>query len=55
MASKPSKELPAETETWHVIEGVRLIELLRRANAGENPDLLYIEEYVNADREEVDG
>jgi hypothetical protein len=40
---------------WHVINGETLIGLLRRAHAGEDPDLLYIEEYVNSDRDEVDG
>lgn len=39
---------------WHVISGERLLELLRRAAAGEDPELLYIEEYANADREEVE-
>ena len=42
-------------EVWHVIDSKRLIALLRRAHAGENPDVLYIEEYVNAEREEVAG
>ena len=41
-------------ERWHVISGERLQELLRRAHAGENPDLIYIEEYVNANRESVE-
>jgi hypothetical protein len=42
-------------ECWHVVADDRLMELLRRAHAGEDPDLLYIEEYVNAERETVDG
>lgn len=49
----------AETEPaampWHVIPGERLQELLRRAHAGEDPELLYIEEYVTSDREQVEG
>jgi hypothetical protein len=40
---------------WHVMHSDRLMQLLRRAHAGEDPDLLYIEEYVNAERETVDG
>jgi hypothetical protein len=36
-----------------VISEDALLSLLRRAHAGENPDLLYAEEYVNADRDEV--
>lgn len=39
----------------HVIGGALLVELLHRAHAGENPDLLYIEAYVNADRDEIRG
>jgi len=30
------------------------MELLRRAYGGENPDLIYIEEYVNAEREDIE-
>ena len=47
--------MSSESLGWHVISGERLMELLRRAHDGENPDLIYIEEYVNADREEVEG
>ncbi len=39
---------------WHVISGERLLELLRRASAGEDPDLLYAEEWANADHETVE-
>jgi hypothetical protein len=42
-------------ERWHVVHNERLMQLLRRAHQGEDPDLLYIEEYVNAERETVDG
>ena len=38
---------------WHVISGDTLLDLLRRAAAGEEPDLLYAEEWANADHEEV--
>ncbi len=44
----------ARPRAWHVISDLDLMALLRRAHAGEEPDLLYIEEYVNADREEHD-
>lgn len=36
---------------WWVIPGDVLLALLRRAHAGEDPDLLYAEEYVNCDHE----
>jgi hypothetical protein len=49
----PEKQMEVKSR-WHVIESSRLLELLRRAHAGENPDLLYIEEYVNAERENVE-
>jgi hypothetical protein len=39
---------------WHVISGQDLLAMLRRVAAGEDPDLVYIEEYVNADVEKVD-
>lgn len=38
---------------WHVISGEGLLSMLRRVANGEDPDVVYIEEYVNADREEV--
>lgn len=47
--------LVGDSECWHVIERLRLVELLRRAHEGEDPDLLYIEEYVNAERDEVEA
>ncbi len=42
-------------DTWHVIERKRLMELLRRAHEGEDPDMLYIEEYANAEHEPIPG
>lgn len=33
---------------WHAISGELLLQLLRRAAAGENPDLLYLELVANA-------
>ena len=38
---------------WWVISGEDLLDLLRRANAGEDPDFLYAEEYANAEIEET--
>ena len=34
---------------WWVICGEELLNALRRANAGEDPDLLYTELYANAE------
>lgn len=36
---------------WWVIRGEDLLELLHRAHAGADPDLLYIEEYANSEHE----
>lgn len=35
---------------WHVISGEGLLGLLHRVQDGENPELVYVEEYANADR-----
>ena len=40
---------------WWAIAGAALLDLLRRAHAGENPDLLYAEAYANSDHERVEG
>jgi hypothetical protein len=37
---------------WHVISSDDLLAMLRRVAAGEDADLVYIEEYVNAERED---
>jgi hypothetical protein len=39
---------------WHVISGEDLLAMLRRVQAGEDPDLVYAEEYVNAEHEQVE-
>ena len=39
---------------FHVISGEDLLRMLRRVADGESPDLVYAEEYVNADHERVD-
>lgn len=36
---------------WWVVSGDNLLDMLRRAHAGEDPDLIYAEEYANSDRE----
>lgn len=40
---------------WWALSGDSLLELLRRAHAGEDPDLLYAEEYANSEHEHVEG
>lgn len=39
-------------EGWWVISNEGLLSMLRRAHDGENPDLVYAEEYANAGHEE---
>lgn len=39
---------------WWVIHGESLMDLLRRAHAGEDPDLLYVEEYANCEHHASD-
>lgn len=39
---------------WWSIHGEDLLALLRRAAAGEDPDLLYAEAYANSTTEEVE-
>ncbi len=36
---------------WHVISGEQLLAMLRRVAVGENPDLVYAEEWANAEHE----
>ena len=40
-------------DCWWTIHGPRLVELLRRAHDGEDPDTLYAQEYLSADSEEI--
>ena len=40
---------------WWSISGDDFIEALRRAHAGEDPDLLYAEWYANSEIETVEG
>jgi hypothetical protein len=41
--------------TWWVLEGTALREMLNRAHAGEDPELLFLELYANSEQEDVDG
>ena len=36
---------------WWVLSGDNLLDMLRRAHAGEDPDLIYAEEYANSEHE----
>ena len=38
---------------WHVLSGEHLLALLKRCAAGEDPDMVFMELYVNARREQV--
>ena len=38
---------------WWTISGEALLEMLHRVAEGENPDLVYAEEYVNSERDYV--
>lgn len=40
---------------WNVISEPDFLDALRRCAAGEDPDLVYIEFYVNADVEQIGG
>jgi hypothetical protein len=37
---------------WWCISGEALLDMLRRVQAGEDPDLVYAEEYVNSEIED---
>jgi hypothetical protein len=39
---------------WWAISGDTIIEALRRAHDGENPDLIHAELYANSDSERVE-
>lgn len=40
---------------WWVVSGENLLAMLRRAYDGEDPGLIYAEEYANSDHEQVGG
>lgn len=37
---------------WWVISGERLLDMLRRCASGDDPDTVYLEEYVNSEHNE---
>lgn len=39
---------------WWAISGEAILDMLRRAHAGEDPDLIYAEEYANSTHGEDD-
>ncbi len=43
------------TPTWWCMDSDILLTLLRRVADGEDPDMVYAEQYANADIEYVDG
>ena len=45
----------AHVPCWWTISEERLLELLRRAHNGEDPDMIYASEYAHADIEDVPG
>lgn len=61
LAAALEARLPSDLDTlptnmgWHVISGEHLLELLRRARAGEEPSLIYAEAYANAEHKDIDG
>lgn len=53
------KKTPDPQWAWWTIYGEELMNLLKRAHDGEDPDLLYTEAYANSDvesfKEDEDG
>lgn len=47
-------EQVAAPPPWHVIRGDQLLEMLRRVQAGEDSEMVYLEAYANAERGEAD-
>lgn len=41
--------------SWNVIKTDMLIDMMKRAAAGEDPDIIYAEFYANCDHEQVEG
>lgn len=42
-------------DVWHSISSDDLLAMLRRVAAGEDPELVYLEEYVNAEHTQIEG
>jgi hypothetical protein len=55
----PAVEFSAETDSdgarWWAISEEDVLAMLRRVAAGEDPDAVYAEAYVNSEHEEVEG
>jgi hypothetical protein len=45
----------AHIPCWWTISEEMLLEMLRRAHNGEDPELIYAEQYANADVTHVEG
>lgn len=45
---------PVALPQWWVIRGDSILDLLRRAASGENPDLLLLEAYANTEKDGED-
>lgn len=50
-----SQETPPRSLGWWVIHGEELLDGLRRAAAGDDPDIVYAELYANSDTEDYTG
>jgi hypothetical protein len=48
-----SEDKPADWP-WHVINGEDLMEMLKRCHAGESPEDVYLESYVNSENHKYD-
>lgn len=40
---------------WWAISGEALLDMLRRVASGEDPDLVYAEEYANSENTQAEG
>jgi hypothetical protein len=46
---------PSEVTTFYVVAQEDLMEMLKRAHAGEDPDTILLEFYANTTEEPLDG
>ena len=53
-ADRPIEEedKPAKDLGWHTMPGELLLSLLRRCYKGEDPDLVFVQLWANAERED---
>lgn len=47
--------MSTDSAHYWVIENADLADMLHRAAAGEDPDLLLVEEYANSDHDYIEG